>query len=91
MFQKGKHRTHGSLLILNRFIYFFTVRFSNKFAAKLLLKIPPRFIGLCIATLSCETLVSENERLSQNNAVNNDKLQHMQGVVGFLVTLLQIY
>jgi len=40
---------------------------------KYLLKIPPHLI--CVATLPCETLMSENERQLKTNAVNNDKLQ----------------
>ena len=60
---------------------FFTVRFSSKFAAEYLLKIPSHLI--CVATLPCETLMSENERQSQTNAVINDKLQ------GTVVTYLR--
>ena len=52
-----------TLLILSRFSIFFNVRFSSKFAGHRLLKIPPHFI--CVATLPCETLMSENERQSQ--------------------------
>ena len=49
-----------------------TVRLSSKFAAKCLLKIPPHVI--CVAALPCETLMSENERQSQTNAVIKNKL-----------------
>ena len=38
---------------------------------------------MCVATLPCETLMSENERRSQTNAVFNDKLQ------GTVVTYLR--
>ena len=60
------------LLILNQFSKFFTVRFSSKFTAKYLLKIPPHHI--CIAT-PCGTLMPENEQQSPTNVVINDKLQ----------------
>ena len=72
-----------TLLILSKFKKKITVRFSSKLAAKCLLKIPPHLI--CVATLPCETLKSENERQSQNNAVSliNDKLQ------GTVVTYLR--
>jgi len=63
----------ASLLILNLFSNFFTVRFSSKFAAKYLLKIPPHLI--CVDALPCKTLLSGNERPSQTNAVINNKLQ----------------
>jgi len=54
--------------------------FSGKFAA-IFLKIPPHLI--CVATLPCETLLSENERQSQSYAVINDELQ------GTVVTYLK--
>ena len=38
-----------------------------------LLKIPPHLI--CVATLPCETLPSENERQSQTNALINENYQ----------------
>ena len=60
------------LLILNQFSNFLTIRFSSKFAAKYLLQIPPHLI--CVATLPCETLTSENERQLQTNTVINNKL-----------------
>jgi len=62
-----------SLLIINRFTKNFAARFSSKFAAKYLVKISPHLI--CVATLPCETLMSENERQSPTNVVINDKLQ----------------
>jgi len=63
-----------TLLILNRFSKKkFIVRFSSKFAAKCLLMVPPHLIF--VATLSCETVMSENKRESQTNAVINHKLQ----------------
>jgi len=49
------------------FIFFHCHRFFNKLAAKYLLKIPLSLI--CVATLPCETLMSENEQQSQTNAV----------------------
>jgi len=61
------------LLIIDRFSNFFTVRFFSTFAAQYLLKIPQRLIS--VAALSCETSMSKNNRQSQTNAVNNDKLQ----------------
>ena len=39
----------------------FIVRFTSKFAAEYLLKIPPHLI--CVATLHCETLLSETEQI----------------------------
>jgi len=69
------------LLILNQFSNFLTIRSFSKFAAKYLLKIPPHLI--CVATLPCETLTSENERQLQTNTVINNKLQ------GTLVTYLR--
>jgi len=60
------------LLILNRFENFFAVRFSSKFEAKYLIEIPPHLMR--VATLPCETLMSENLRQSQTNAVINDQL-----------------
>jgi len=50
---------------LNRFTTSFTGRFLGKFAVNYLLAIPP--LLAYFATLSCETLVSENK--------TNDKLQ----------------
>jgi len=38
---------------------------------------------MCVATLPCETLMSENERRSETNAVFNDKL------LGTVVTYLR--
>ena len=55
------------LLILDRFSIFFIARFYSKCAATHVLKIPPHLI--CVATLPCETLMSENERPSQTDAV----------------------
>ena len=49
--------------------------------AKYLLKIPPYLI--CVATLPCDTLTSENERQSPTNVVINNKLQ------GTVVTYLR--
>jgi len=49
-----------TLLIVNRFSRkIFTGRFSSKCAVKYLLKIRPHII--CVAVLTCETLMSENE------------------------------
>jgi len=48
-----------TLLILNRFSMFFTVRFSSKFAAKQLQKIPLHLTS--VAALPCETSMSENQ------------------------------
>jgi len=59
----------NSPLFLNRFPNFFTFRFCRKFAAK----IPLHLVR--VATLPCETLLSENERQAQTNAVINDNLQ----------------
>jgi len=58
-----------TLLILARFFKFISLSDSP---AKYLLKIPHL---IQVATLPCETLISENERQLQTNAVINDKLQ----------------
>ena len=86
--------TAATLLILDRFSnFFFTDVILHKFAAKYLLKIPPHVI--CVAALPCETLMSENERQSQTNAVINDKLPgtvvtlHIYSVVGLSTTKLR--
>ena len=63
-----------TLLILSRLSTFFTVKFSSKFAAKYLLKISPHLI--CVATLLCETLMSEKKRESQTNAVIKLKINY---------------
>ena len=74
VFQKRRHTlTVVTLLILNPFSDFFTVRFSNKFVVKYLLKILPCLV--CTATPPCERLMSENGRQSQTNVVINDKSQ----------------
>jgi len=49
---------------LNRFSIFFTGRFHSKLAVKLLLKVLPHLAY--VVTLPCETLMSENKRLSIN-------------------------
>jgi len=75
-----------TLLILNPFAKKFTIRFSSKFAAKYSLKIQPHLI--CVATIPCETLMSENERQLQTNAVTiNYKVQyvHIYDVVRFSI------
>ena len=55
------------------FQFFSALTFSSRFAAKYLLKIPPHVI--CVATLPCETVMSDNERQSQTVEVINDKLR----------------
>jgi len=68
-----KKRGHKLMAIilsnLNRFTNFFheKIRFLGKFAAKWLLKILPLFAN--VATLACETLMSENKRLRINYKV----------------------
>jgi len=47
--------------------HFFTERFLGKFAVKWLLTIPP--LLAYVATLCCETLASENNRLTINYKV----------------------
>ena len=69
VFQKRDTR----LRAVTRLFNFFTVRFSNKFAYKYLLQIPPHLI--CVATLPCGKLMSENERQSLTRVVINDKFQ----------------
>ena len=66
-----------TLLILARFFKFLSLSDSP---AKYLLKIPHL---IQVATLPCETLISENERQLQTNAVINDKLH------GTVVTYLR--
>jgi len=64
------HNKHGSKLItiilsnLNKFSIFFTARFCRKFTVKWLLKVPPHLAY--VATLPCETLMSENKLLTIN-------------------------
>ena len=72
--------THGQLRILRRFSeVFHSVRFSSKFPAKRLLKIPPH-----LTSVTCEALMSENDRQSQTpSALMNRKLQ------GTVVTYLR--
>ena len=53
--------------ILTDFQFFFTERFLRKFAANSLLKIPTHLAN--VATLPCETLMSENKRLTINYKV----------------------
>ena len=60
-----------TLSILKRFSIFFTVRFCIKFADTGKKTHMRRYTTL----RSCETLMSENARQSQTNAVINDKLQ----------------
>jgi len=75
-FKKRRHQTHGSNSVNSRSIFkMFSLSdyISSKFAAMYLLNIPPHLI--CVTTLPCETLMSENERQSQTNAVINDNLQ----------------
>jgi len=79
---KGRHRTHGGNCVNSQPIFKnFHLSVSSKSAPKYLLKIPLHLI--CVATLPCETLVSENERQSQTNAVIDDRLQ------GTVVTYLR--
>jgi len=59
-----RHQTHGHLTDLQKF---FTGRFFGKFAVKWLLKVPSNLAH--VATLPCETLMSENERLTINYKV----------------------
>jgi len=47
----------AALLIRNRFSQFFTVGLCSKF--------PDPQLLICVATLPCETIMSENERQSQ--------------------------
>ena len=61
-----------ALSVLNRFSIF-SLQILQKICSNFLLKISPHFI--CVATLPCEILMSENERQSQTNAVINDELQ----------------
>jgi len=70
-----------------------TGRFCSKFAVKRLLKIPPHLAYA--ATLHCETLMPENKQLTTKYKVVHIATyltcggvvwQHMQGIVGFLIT-----
>jgi len=56
--KKERHQTHGVNSVNSQPIFkiFFAVRFSSKFAAKDLLKIPSHLI--CVAALTCKTLMS---------------------------------
>ena len=51
----------------NLFTIFFTGRFLGKFALRRFIKIPP-FLAY-VATLSCETLMPENKRITVNYKV----------------------
>ena len=59
--------------VTSNLFYFFTDRFSRKFAMQLLLKIPSHLIR--VATLPCKTAMRENKRHSRTNRVTNDKSQ----------------
>jgi len=73
VFQKRRHETHGSSSLSSQPIFDFFTSDSPENLQQFLLKISPHFI--CVATLPCEILMSENERQSQTNAVINDKIQ----------------
>ena len=61
-------KTHGhKCQILTDFQNSLTARFCNKFAVKWLLRIPPHLAY--VATLSCETIMSENKPLTTNYKV----------------------
>jgi len=67
VFQKGDTKLMAVNLLILNFQFFFTVRLSGKFPAKRLLKTKLHLRLICVATLPCETLMSENERQSQSN------------------------
>jgi len=77
------HR-HNSVIILNRFQFFFTGRFLGKFAVKCILKIPPHLAY--VATQHCEALMSAKQ-------AHSDKLQGSVAVYlrcgGLLITKLR--
>jgi len=60
-------RGHNSAKSQPIFEFFFTGRFPGKFAVNVLLKIQPHLAY--VATLPCETLMSENKRLTINYKV----------------------
>ena len=68
--KKGRHQTHCCKCVNSNqhFKFFFSVRFSSKFAANDLLRIPLHLI--CVATLPCGILMSEKERQSPTNVVH---------------------
>ena len=68
--KKGRHQTHccKSVNSNQHFNFFFSVRFSSKFAANDLLRIPLHLI--CVAILPCGILMSEKERQSPTNVVH---------------------
>jgi len=68
--KKGRHQTHccKSVNSNQHFKFFFSVRFSSKFAANDLLRIPLHLI--CVATLPCGILMSEKERQLPTNVVH---------------------
>jgi len=78
-----------AVLILSRFLIFFIVRFLENLQIYICdgifnkLKIQLRVI--CVTTLPCGTLMSENEPQSQTNAVINDKLQ------GTVITTFKVW
>jgi len=59
--------------VTSNLFYFFTDRFSRKFAIQLLLKIPSHLIR--VATLPCKTAMRENKQHSRTNGVTNYKSQ----------------
>jgi len=68
----GRHHTHRSNSVHSQPIFKFFSLSDSLVNSQQRLKIPPHLT--CVATLPCKTLMSENERLSQTNAVVNDKL-----------------
>jgi len=73
VFQKGRHKTYGGNSVNSQTIFnFFSLSGS---AVNLQLPVKKTHMRRYTTLRSCETLMSENERQSQTNAVINDKLQ----------------
>jgi len=69
--------------ILNRFKNIFTGRFLGKLAVKWISKIPPHLAY--VATLPCETLMSAKQAIIDILGL------HIEGLVGLLTKLKQVY
>jgi len=66
-------QTHGgdsASLFSADFRNLFHCQILQYVCSKVFITVPPHLV--CVATLLCETLMSENERQSQTNAVSND-------------------
>jgi len=82
--------TYDNNRILTDFQNSFIVKFCDKFAVKLWLKVPTHL--KCVAALPCEILMSENKRLSEKVlwlTINRKALQ--LGIWGYCGSFNKIY